>query len=74
MQSKGIFVYEEPSNMQSIDHIFKNNGIQLYDSRVHIKNSKNLNVIFFFLQTQIYLSLLQIANCFTIKTVWGKFC
>lgn len=48
MQSKGSFIYEGPSNMQSIERIFKNNGIQLYDSRVRTKDSQNLNVIVFF--------------------------
>lgn len=40
-------MYEGPPNTQSMVHIFKNNWSQLYDSRVHIEDSQNLNTIFF---------------------------
>lgn len=48
MQSKESFMYEGPSNMQSMEPIFRNNKIQLYDSRERIKESQILNVIIFF--------------------------
>lgn len=72
---------EGQPNMQIIECIFKNNGIQLYDRGVHIKDRQNLNVIIFFslntnlseliTKTQLFYS----TNCVwevLLKKFWDK--